>query len=99
MCPLYGPRHYMNLCKAMQAQAKAMRLTWLNACDGRAGYVRFQGAKKRLAKVKEMNALVSNVVKEVIEAKKHEKYTADHNFGSDKNLENFNFKNLSIGEE
>ena len=66
LCPLNGPRHDMNLCKVMQEQSKAMKLTWSTDCGSGACYVRFQGAKKRPAKGQELNALLVNVVKEVL---------------------------------
>ena len=61
--PLHGPGHNMDLCKFMLVQVKAMNLTWSTARSGGAGHIRFQGAKKRLAKGKELNARVVNAVK------------------------------------
>ena len=58
--------HNMKLCKVILEQSKAMKLTWSTACSGGAGRVRFQGDKKRPDKGKDLNALVSNTVKEVI---------------------------------
>ena len=78
MCPIYGSRHDMNSCKLMKAQAKDTKLTWLNACGGGAGRVRFQGAKKRLSEGKELNDLVISAVKEVLKPKKHVKYKVAH---------------------
>ena len=52
----------MNSCKAILAQEKAIKLTWSTARRGGAGRVRSQGAKKRLYKGEELNALVSNAV-------------------------------------
>ena len=51
------------------AQAKVTKLTWLNARDGGAGRVRFQGSKKRPAEGDELNALVENAVKAVLTKK------------------------------
>ena len=42
-----------------------MKSIWLTACGGGAGRVRFQGAKKRPVKGKELNDLVANAVKSV----------------------------------
>ena len=56
----------MNYCKVSQAQAKTTELTWLNARGSGAGSVQLHGTKKRLAKGKELNALVTNAVKEVL---------------------------------
>ena len=53
----------MNLYKVILTQSKAMKLTWSNARGSGAGRVRFQGAKKRPVEGKELNDLVSNVVK------------------------------------
>ena len=63
VCPLYGSGHHMNSCKVILAQAKSMISTWSTAPGGGAGHVRFQGANKRLAEGKELNALVSNTAK------------------------------------
>ena len=63
MYPLHGPGRDMNLCKVMMAKAKAMKSTWPTARGGGAGCVSFQGAKKRPAKVKNLNSLVANAVK------------------------------------
>ena len=56
----------MNYCKVSQAQAKTTELTWLNARGSGAGSVQLHGTKKRLAKGKELNSLVTNAVKEVL---------------------------------
>ena len=63
MRPLNGPGHEMNSYKAMLEQAKSMKSTWSTARGGGAGRVSFQGAKKRPAEGKDLNALVSNTVK------------------------------------
>ena len=47
-----------------------MKLTYSNACSGSSGRVRYQGAKKRLAKGKYLNALFANAVKAVINTNK-----------------------------
>ena len=59
----------MNLYKVILAQAKSMKPMWLTS-RGSAGHVRFQGAKKRLAKIEELNALFANAVKSVINTNK-----------------------------
>ena len=43
-----------------------MKLNWLTACGCGAGCVRFQGTKKLTAEGKELNALVANAVKSVL---------------------------------
>ena len=66
MYPLHGPGHDINSCKVIQAQSKSMKFTWLTARGGEAGHVRFQVARKRPVKDKELNALVTNAVKQVL---------------------------------
>ena len=68
VCPLHVPEHDMNLCKVMLPQAKAMKLTWSTDRSGGAGRVRFQGNNNLPAKIKDMNSLVSNAVKEFIKS-------------------------------
>ena len=63
----------------MQYKSKAMKSIWLTYCGGVAGHLQFQGAKKRPAKVQEMNALVASVVSEVLKQKNRTKDTAAHN--------------------
>ena len=46
VCPLHGTGHDMNSCKVMLAQSKSIKSTWLTACGGGAGRVRFQANKK-----------------------------------------------------
>ena len=91
MCPLHGPVNDMNSCKVILAQAKAISLTWLNACGGSAGHVIFQGAKKRPAEVEELNALVSNAVKEVIKTDKHLNAKSKNESDSEDKQKHFNF--------
>ena len=60
----------MNSCKVMLEQDKAMKSTWLTAFfGGGAVRVRFQGAKKSLAKGEDLNALFANAVKAVLNTK------------------------------
>ena len=91
MFPLYGPGHDMNSCKVMLAQAKSMKLTWLDACGSGAGRVRFQGAKNIPAEGEDMNALASNAVKEVIKPNKILKAKASSESGSEDEQEHLNF--------
>ena len=97
VCPLHGPGHDMNSCKFMLAQAKSMKSTCLTAHSGGAGRVRFQGAKKPLAKGKKLNNHVANAVKAVITTNKHKKYKASSDSGSEDKQEHFNFETLKIG--
>ena len=60
----------------MLAQAKSMNSTWSTACNGGAGRVRFQGAKKRPAKGETLNSLVENVVKSVLKPNKRKRAKA-----------------------
>ena len=53
----------------MLEQTKAMKSTWLTARGDGAVRVRFQGTKKSLAKGEELNALVANAVKAVLNTK------------------------------
>ena len=70
VCPLHGPGQNMNMCKVMLAQAKPMKSTWSTARGGGAGCVRFQGDKKRSAEGEELNDLVANAVKSVLNTNK-----------------------------
>ena len=88
----------MNLCKFMIAQSKTMKSTWPTARGGGAGRVRFQGAKKSLAKGEKLNALVPNTVKEVLKNNKRLKVKASSDSGSEDDQENFNFYTLKITE-
>ena len=54
----------------MLAQAKAMELIWSTSCGGRAGRLRFQGAKKLPYEREELNALVTNTVTKVLKNKR-----------------------------
>ena len=99
MCPLHGPGNDMNLCKVMMAQAKAMKSTWLTARRVYTGCVRFQDNKKRLAKVKELNALVANAVKEALKYNERLKSKDSSDSRKEENQEHFNFETLKIGEE
>ena len=66
-----------------------MKLTYSNACSGGAGRVRYQGAKKRLAKGKYLNALFANAVKAVINTNKRKNSKASSDSGSeDEQLQN-----------
>ena len=79
----------MNFCKFMLAQAKATKSIWSNACGGGARRVKFQGAKKRPAKGEELNALVANAVKAVINTNKRKNSKASSDSGSeDEQLQN-----------
>ena len=89
----------MNLRKIMLAQAKPMKSTWLTARSGGAVRVRFQGAKKRPAEGKELNDLVVNALKQVLNTKKGLKAKASSDSGSEDKQKNFNFETLKIGEE
>ena len=63
---LHGPVNNMNLCKLILEQAKAMKPTWSTACGSGVGRLMFQGTKKPLDEYKDLNALVSNGVKEIL---------------------------------
>ena len=76
-----------------------MKSTWLTARSGGAGRVRFQGAKKRPDKGKELNALVYNVVKGVLKYNKFLKAKVSSDSGSEDKKEYFNFETLKLGEE
>ena len=89
----------MNSCEVMQAQAKHMKSTCSTACGSGSVHVRFQGTKKRLEKSKELNDLFSNMVREVLKENNCAKSTSTHDSGSEEDMENFNFENISIGEE
>ena len=56
--------------KVILEQAKDMKSTWPNARGGGAGCVRFQGDKKRSAEGEELNDLVANAVKSVLNTNK-----------------------------
>ena len=76
-----------------------MKLTFSTACGGGAGRVRFQGAKKRPAEGEELNALVANTEKEVLNTNKRKKAKASSDSGSEDEQENFNLETFKIGEE
>ena len=61
--------------------------------------MRFQGFNKRPSEGQELNALVANLVKEVLKSNKRAKAKAEHDYVSEDVAENFNFENLSIREE
>ena len=61
--------------------------------------MRFQGAKKRPAKVKELNYIVTITVEEVLKSNKRVKYKAEHDYVLKEYQENFNFENPNIGQE
>ena len=63
MGPLHGPTHDINLCKVVQSEVKAMKLTWLTARGSGAGRVRFQGTKNCPTEGQELNDIVANTVK------------------------------------
>ena len=88
----------MNLCKVILAQSKAMKLNWSTACGGGAGCVRFHGAKKRPSEGKDLNALVVNALKAVLNRNKYLKAKASIDSSSEDEQENFNSENLKIGE-
>ena len=92
-----GPDHDKNLFKVMMEQSKAMKLTWLTACWGGAGCIRFQGAKKHPAKGEDLNALVSNSVKLVPITNKRLKAKASSDSRSEDKQYHFNFETLKIG--
>ena len=75
-----------------------MKSDWLTVHRGRSGRVRFKGTNKRLAAGQELNALVVNTIKYFLKANRRVKDTTAHNSVSEEDQENFNFKNLSIGE-
>ena len=97
MGPLNGPVHNMNSCNVVLAQAKATKLTWSTASGSRAGHVRLQSVKKCLAKGEDLNALVTNEVKEVMKKNKFLNAKAANYFGSEDEQENFKFEDLKIG--
>ena len=101
MGPLHEPGHNMNmnLCKAMMAQAKAMKSTWLTARSDGAGCVRFQGAKKRPAEGEEMNSLVDNAVRSFLTTNTFKKAKASSDSGSENKQEKFKFETPNIGGE
>ena len=70
VCPMHGPGNYMNSCKVILAQAKAMKSTWSTSCGGVAGRVRFQGAKKRPPEGEERDDIVANKLKSVLNTNK-----------------------------
>ena len=78
------------------AQAKSMKLTWSTACRGVAGCLRFQGAKKRPAKVEDLNDLVTNAVKVVLKPNKRKRAKASSDSVSEEYQENYNFETLNI---
>ena len=72
----------MNLCKVMQAQAKAMRSTCLAAHSGIAGRARFHVTNNSPAEGKELNNFVTNAVKEIIKSNNLVKAKAENYSGS-----------------
>ena len=76
----------------MQAQSKAMQLTWLDSRGVGAGCLWFQGAKKRPAKGQDLNYLVASEVSEVLKNNKRAKTTAKHDSVLEEEPENFDFK-------
>ena len=54
----------------MQAKSKAMKSNCTTAYCVRAGCARFHGAKKRPVEGEDLNALVTNAVKEIIKTNK-----------------------------
>ena len=88
---MHVPGHGTNLYKLIQAQAKAMNLTWSTSCGGGAGCVWFQGAKKGLTKGQYLNALVAIAISEATKQNKHEKATDTHDSVLEDDPENFNF--------
>ena len=89
----------MNSCKIIMVQSKAMKSTWSTARGGGAGRVRSQVAKKRPTKGKELNALVANAVKAVLNTKKCKNAKESRDSGSEDKQEHFNFDTLKIGED
>ena len=80
----------------MQAQAKVMKLTWLNAHGGKSGHVWFQGVKNLPEEGKDLNALVTNAVKDNLKQNKRVKYKAEHDSGSEEEQEKSKFEDLNI---
>ena len=76
-----------------------MKSTWSTNNGGGAGRVRFQGAKKRPAEGKYLNALVANKVKEVLKTNKRNKAKASSDSGSEDEQEHFNFETPNIEKE
>ena len=99
ICPLHGPGHDMNSCKVMLAQSKGMKSNWLTAHGVSTGFVRFQGAKKRLAEGKDLNYLVANAVKSVINPNKRKRAKASSDSSSEYKKEHYNSETLNIGGE
>ena len=83
----------------MLEQAKAMKSTWSTACGGGTVHIRFQGAKKRPAEGEELNSLVANAVKAVLDNNKRLKDKASSDSVSEDEPEHFNFETLNIEEE
>ena len=90
MCPLHGPGNDINSCKVMMEQAKSMKLTWSTACRRVAGCLRFQGAKKRPAKVEDLNDLVTNAVKVVLKPNKRKRAKVSSKSISEYEQEHYN---------
>ena len=84
----------MNSCKIMLVQAKSMKSIWLTACGGGAGRVRFQGAKKRPAKGKELNDLVANAVKSVFTTSTRKQAKDLSELVSEDDQDHFNFEKV-----
>ena len=70
MWPLHVPGHEMSLCEMIQAQSKDMKSTWSTVHSGRAGRVRFRGAKKCPAEGQELSSIMTNAIKEVLKENK-----------------------------
>ena len=83
----------------MLAQGKTMKSTWPTNRDGGTGPARFQGAEKRPSEGEDLNAHVSNTLKEVIKINKRLKYKASSDYRSEYDQDYFNFDNLKIRKE
>ena len=76
-----------------------MKLTWSTACGGCTGRVRFQGDKKRPVEGEDLNALVANNVKSVLNTNTLKNSKASSNSESEDKQENFNLETIEIEEE
>ena len=76
-----------------------MKSNWLTAHGVSAGCVRFQGAKKRPAEGKDLNYLVANAVKSVINPNKRNRAKASSDSSSEDKQEHYNSETLNIGGE
>ena len=74
-----------------------MKQTWLTSRGGRAGNIRLQGGKKRLAKCQELNDIVASLVSEVLKQNKCSNSETTHELGSEDESENFDFEILVVG--